>query len=98
MSDNKLRINLKKSFIFLLLLIFTITLVACGSQSKIPYGSINDDEYISLNDITITNKQLYDEFRLSAVDSLGQLIDKALFAEELETVSELTEEYLKVQL
>lgn len=99
MSDYKIGVNLKKSFILLLTLVFTITLVACGgSQSKIPYGSISDDAYISLSDITITEKQLYDEFRLTAIDSLAFLIDEALLADELAEVEKLEEDYLVTQL
>lgn len=97
MSVKKFRSNLKKSFIFLLLIIFTITLAACGNSSGVPYGSVNDDIYMSLGDIEITKRQVYDEFRLSSVNSLDALIEEKVFADELGFVKDFSEEYLELR-
>jgi hypothetical protein len=85
---NQLR-NLRKLAIFVLILTGLLTLAACKSGEKTPYGSISDDPYLTIGDIVVTEKELYDQLRLQGASVLATMVDEKIFAEELVTVKGL---------
>jgi len=73
----------RKLAIFVLILAGLLTLAACGSSEKIPYGSITDDNYMTLGDVTVTEKELYNQLRLQGASVLATMVDEEIFADEL---------------
>jgi hypothetical protein len=73
----------RKLAIFVLILAGLLTLAACGSSEKIPYGSITDDNYMTLGDVTVTEKELYNQLRLQGASVLATMVDEQIFADEL---------------
>jgi len=73
----------RKLAIFVLILAGLLTLAACGSSEKIPYGSITDDDYMTLGDVTVTEKELYNQLRLQGASVLATMVDEEIFADEL---------------
>lgn len=72
----------KKLAIVLLVAVFSLSLVACNDQSgKVPYGSLSDDAYLTTNGYTVTEKELYDQLRVSSVNRLITYIDELVFAD-----------------
>jgi hypothetical protein len=75
---------IKKLAALVLLTTFAVTLAACGSKSlSTPYGSLGNTVYLSGDGYSITEKQLYQEMRLSSSSVLVEMIEKILYAEEL---------------
>lgn len=85
---NQLR-NIRKLAIIVLILTGLLTLAACKSGEKTPYGSISDDPYLTIGDIVVTEKELYDQLRLQGASVLATMVDEKIFAEELVTVKGL---------
>ena len=73
----------RKLAIFVLILAGLLTLAACSSSEKIPYGSITDDNYMTLGDVTVTEKELYNQLRLQGASVLATMVDEQIFADEL---------------
>lgn len=75
----------KKMFAFLIVVIGTLTLVACkGSDAKVPYGSLGDKAYLTYGgNKVITEKELYNELRFNAASELEEMILEIVFAEEI---------------
>lgn len=71
--------HIKKITTFLLLLVTILTLVACGKKENVPYGEISDDAYLTLGDIEITNKDVYDNLRRQSGSTLPKMIEEKLF-------------------
>ena len=57
-----------------------LTLAACTGSEKTPYGDISDDNiYLTYGDLTITEKELYDQLRMQGAQTLATMIDEELF-------------------
>ncbi len=57
-----------------------LTLAACTSGEKTPYGDIDDDNiYMTYGDLKITEKELYDQLRMQGAQILATMIDEELF-------------------
>lgn len=75
---------IKKLAALVLLTTFAVTLAACGSKSlSTPYGSLGNTAYLTGNGYSITEKELYDEMRLSSSSVLVEEIEKLLYKDEL---------------
>lgn len=75
---------IKKLAALVLLTAFAVTLAACGDKSlSTPYGSLGDTVYLSGTGYSITEKELYQEMRLSSSSVLVEMIEKILYADEL---------------
>ncbi|MFA5692080.1 MAG: hypothetical protein WC907_00560 [Acholeplasmataceae bacterium] len=81
----------KKIAILMIAFIFALTLVACKDKTGTPYGSIDDSVYMKVGDYQITNKELYDEFRLSSVNRLISMIEEMAFDDVEIDFDDLTE-------
>ena len=75
--------------IFVLIIAGILTLSACGNSNKVPYGDLSNDAYVTLNDITITEKELYDQLRLQSASALSSMIDHIVFADYITDVKAL---------
>ncbi|PKK94352.1 MAG: hypothetical protein CVV61_00170, partial [Tenericutes bacterium HGW-Tenericutes-6] len=80
---------LRRLLLLVLVVASVLTLAACASGDKVPYGSINDDTYMTVGDISITEKELYDQLRLQGASVLATMIDEIIFAEQIGTVTTL---------
>ncbi|TNF07701.1 MAG: hypothetical protein EP317_04300, partial [Bacillota bacterium] len=83
MNQTKL---IRKLALFVLLFASVLTLAACSSSEKTPYGDISDDVYLTVGDITVTEKELYDQLRLQGASVLATMIDEEVFASEIDAV------------
>ncbi len=83
--------NLRKLAILVLVSAGLLTLAACGSEEATPYGSIGDDVYMTVGDVTVTEKDLYDQLRLQGASILATMIDEKVFDTQLTTVEQLLE-------
>ena len=56
---NKLKtiFSARKIAIFLMVMVSTLILVACGQSSDVPYGSLGDKTYLKVGDYTVTEKE-----------------------------------------
>lgn len=78
--------TLRKLAIFVLIFAGLLTLAACKSGEKTPYGSISDDAYLTIGDITVTEKELYDQLRMQGASVLASMVDEKIFADQVATV------------
>lgn len=78
--------NLRKLAIFVLISAGLLTLAACGSKEATPYGNISDDVYMTVGNVTVTEKELYNQLRLQGASILATMIDEQVFADQLATV------------
>lgn len=83
--------NQLKSFrrLALLVLVATgvLTLAACNSSEKTPYGSItNDDVYLTYGDLEVTEKELYDQLRMQGAATLATMVDEEIFMTQITAV------------
>lgn len=87
----------KRSWVFLIVIILALTLVACGkSKSKVPYGSLSDKVYSSADGFTVTEKELYEQMRLSGssgTNILLKMFHEILYKEEMAKVKADKETY-----
>lgn len=81
--------TLRKLAIFMLVVASVLTLAACNRGDDTPYGDLSDNVYLTLGDITITEKALYNQLRLQGATILATMIDEKLFADELVIVRNL---------
>src|SRR5690554_8210378 len=73
--------HIKKITTFLLLIVTVLTLVACSKKESVPYGSLSDDvDYITLGDISISEKEIYEKLGRQSSQTSPELITKKLFA------------------
>lgn len=80
---------LRRSWVFVLLTILTLTLVACkNKKSYIPFGSLTDKVYASADGFEITEKELYEEMRFSGTQTLTKMLHEVLYKDELTKVSD----------
>jgi len=78
--------NIKRVMTLIFILGLTFTLVACGNQNAVPYGSVSDDAYVTFGDITVTEKELYDKLRFQSADLLSTMIDEVVFEASIDDV------------
>ncbi|MDO9628375.1 MAG: hypothetical protein Q7I99_00620 [Acholeplasmataceae bacterium] len=81
--------TLRKLAVLVLVLASVLTLAACKSGDKTPYGNISDDPYLTLGDITVTEKELYDQLRLQGASILATMVDETIFASRITEVKAL---------
>ena len=81
--------NIKRVMTLIFILGLTFTLVACGNQNAVPYGSVSDDAYVTFGDVTVSEKELYDKLRFQSADLLSTMIDEVVFAEAMTEVRQL---------
>ncbi len=81
--------NFKRITVFLLLFAAILTLTACGDSQKAPFGSISDDPYLTIGDIVVTERDLYEQLRLQGASLLATMIDERVFADEMATIKQL---------
>jgi len=81
--------TLRKLAIFVLIFAGLLTLAACKSGEKTPYGSISEDAYLTIGDITVTEKELYDQLRMQGASVLATMVDETIFADQVTTVRDL---------
>lgn len=80
--------NYKRVLGLLIVLVTTLTLAACGSKTaKIPYGSLDDTAYIKGDGFEITEKELYDEMKVSGTNVLVRMFNEILFKDQLATIN-----------
>ncbi|MDY0210419.1 MAG: hypothetical protein RBQ91_03305 [Acholeplasma sp.] len=85
---------IKKLAALTLMVTGALTLAACSDKSlSTPYGSIKDTVYLSGNGYSITEKELYEEMRLSSSSILIEMIEKELYKDELATINSNLETY-----
>ncbi|MFP4177901.1 MAG: hypothetical protein ACLFTZ_03970 [Acholeplasmataceae bacterium] len=79
---------LKKAAVLALIIAGTLLISACGESSQTPYGDISDETvYMTVDDIEITEKDLYDQLRFQGAEILATMIDETILADEIETVT-----------
>jgi hypothetical protein len=81
--------NLRKLALLVLVLASVLTLAACKSTDKTPYGDLSDDVYVTVGGITVTEKELYDQLRLQGASILATMVDETIFADQIVTVRAL---------
>lgn len=81
--------NLRKLALLVLVLASVLTLAACKSTDKTPYGNLTDDPYVTVGGVTVTQKELYDQLRLQGASILATMVDETIFAEQNTTVRAL---------
>ncbi len=74
--------NLRRFALLAIIVAGSLTLAACNSSSKVPYGSLSEDNvYLTFGDYTVNEKELYDQFRIQAASVLSTMIEKDIFAD-----------------
>lgn len=81
--------TLRKLALIVLLSAGLLTLAACSGSEKTPYGSLSDDAYLTIGDITVTEKELYDQLRMQGASVLATMIDEKIFEDEVASVRQL---------
>lgn len=83
---------IKRVLALIFILGLTLALVACGGSTGAPYGSLSDDAYASFEEISVSEKELYDRLRYQSADLLSVMIDTIVFEEDIAAVSALLKE------
>jgi len=82
--------HIKKIASLVLIFSLVLFLVSCTKSTKVPYGDIDDSTYLTLgNNITVTEKELYDAYRKQGATTLASMFDEILFEEQIELVQKL---------
>jgi hypothetical protein len=77
--------NIRRFALLVLVAAGVLTLAACSSSEKTPYGNLSDDNvYLTYGDITITEKELYDQLRMQGASTLATMVDEELFKTYIE--------------
>ncbi|MBE0700566.1 MAG: hypothetical protein IH571_02655 [Acholeplasmataceae bacterium] len=80
----------RKLAIVVLVLASVLTLAACNKGEKTPYGDISDNNvYLEFGDVTITERELYNQLRMQGAPILATMVDEHIFSEEITTVRAL---------
>lgn len=88
------KILFKRSWVFALVAILALTLAACGkSKNKMPIGSLTDKAYVTTDGFTISEKELYEEMRLSGTNVLTKMFHEILYKDELAQIEADKEAY-----
>lgn len=98
---NKQRI-FKSFMVFLLAIFAAVMLTACGGGSNYPIEGIErEGVYAKAGEITVTNEELYNEFRFEGLPTLTTMIDEKILADYLAKIDlsqEDQKEYLIDQI
>lgn len=78
--------HVRKIAILVFVLATILTLAACGRSTGTPYGDVGDDPYLTVGDVIITERELYEELRLQGASVLAQMVDEIVFADEIASV------------
>lgn len=81
--------HIKKVTIFLLMLVTTLSLVACTKKDNTPYGDLTNDNYASIEGINITEKDLYNNLRRQSDSFINEIIEEKLLSGYLAKANEL---------
>ncbi|AUD62397.1 hypothetical protein BK010_01920 [Tenericutes bacterium MO-XQ] len=77
--------NIRRFALLVLVAAGVLTLAACSGSEKTPYGNLSDDNvYLTYGDITITEKELYDQLRMQGASTLATMVDEELFKTYIE--------------
>lgn len=90
---NKIKI-FKRSLTFLIVVISLLGLASCKKENdKIPYGSLGDKMYAQGDGFVITEKELYQEMRITGLELLSKEFEKIVFKDEIAEVNNNFEDY-----
>jgi len=88
---------IKKILLVILVLFTGLLLFSCKELT--PTGdSINDDAFLTSGEYTVTNRELWEDFRLSAYSTLGTMLNEELFSEQREQVKTIIRKTYPVAL
>jgi hypothetical protein len=77
--------HVKKVAILFFIMAAMLTLAACSGKDKTPFGDVGDQTYLTIGDIVITERELYEELRLQGASVLASMVDEIIFAEQIAT-------------
>lgn len=90
---NKIKI-FKRSLTLLIVVISLLGLASCKKgNDKIPFGSLGDKTYAQGTNFVITEKELYEEMRLTGLELLNSEFEKIVFKDEIAKVNANFEDY-----
>jgi hypothetical protein len=82
--------NLRRVALLALVVAGSLSLAACNGSSKVPYGSLSEDtQYLTYDGYSISEVELYDQFRLQGVSVLGSMIDDIIFDDYIDDAEAL---------
>ncbi|MFU8792665.1 MAG: hypothetical protein ACNA7K_01435 [Acholeplasmataceae bacterium] len=81
--------HVRKIAILVFVFATILTLAACGRSTGTPYGDVGDDPYLTVGDVIITERELYEELRLQGASVLAQMVDELIFADQITSVTSL---------
>ncbi|WP_026391716.1 hypothetical protein [Haploplasma modicum] len=81
--------HIKKVTSFLLILVTAFLLVACSKKENVPYGDIKGDDYLTVGDVKITDRDVYDTLRRQGASVLPKMVEEKLFEGYLNNAKEL---------
>jgi hypothetical protein len=82
--------TLRRVALLALVVAGSLSLAACNGSSKVPYGSLSEDtNYLSYEDYSISEVELYDQFRLQGVSVLASMIDDIVFSDYIDSAKTL---------
>ena len=85
--------KIKKSFILIFILSVGLVLSACSTSPNVPLGDLSEDNvYVSFEDLSISELELYNSLRFQASDILASMIDEIVFEAEILEVKALISE------
>lgn len=76
------RIKTMRRFALIALAVFgSLTLAACNSANNVPYGDLTDETYLTFNGYTVSEKELYDQFRIQGASVLSAMMEDIIFSD-----------------
>ena len=59
----------------------SLALASCGGSNNVPYGDLSDDTaYLTYEGYTVSEKELYDQFRIQGASVLSQMAEEIIFS------------------
>lgn len=84
----------KRSIVLIIVLISALTLAGCGKKElKTPYGSLDDTTYISGDGYQVSEKELYDEMKISGLSVVERIFYEIIYQAELAKIDADFAEY-----
>ena len=78
----------------IIVLISALTLAGCGKKElKTPYGSLDDTTYISGDGYQVSEKELYDEMKISGLSVVERIFYEIIYQAELAKIDADFAEY-----
>ncbi|MFA6801293.1 MAG: hypothetical protein WCR19_04200, partial [Acholeplasmataceae bacterium] len=82
--------KLRKIAILTIIVAGSLTLAACSSSSKVPYGDLSEDNiYLTFDNYTVNEIELYDQFRIQASSELASMIEEMIFTDYMTQAEQL---------